>query len=276
MNDFLQGPNNGQKNKRGTKTRRVFDSNHSYNAASKFHSGKYQGVRNGNMQRTGRQNFQAGLADKASAFSAETVETIVSLVRTLTTSQELLVDIQERRVVAEERKADALENIAESLNILSAQIQAEDDEMIMEEPFQEGESEFAHEPFQGVAGGFYPEREPESAVEHAKMQDFVNSGGKFQKSVGTRKRKEISRNNQNRKKIEKTAGSQHVDSGSGDILSREEAMATIYRMREQGATFNQIANYFIERNQPTFSGKGKWHAQTIHRLLQKHKQSEAA
>jgi hypothetical protein len=40
-------------------------------------------------------------------------------------------------------------------------------------------------------------------------------------------------------------------------------------LRKKGATFAQIADYLTQKGMPTFSGKGHWHAQTIHRLCRK-------
>ena len=261
MNDFLQNPNNGQKNRRGTRTRKVFDSSHSYNSNPKFHSGKYQGVRNGNMQRpgNGRQNYQSNSGEKMSLLSSETVDTIVSLFRTMTTNQELLLDVQERRVVAEERKADALENIAEYFSAIFAQndLQTEDGEMVMDESFHEEEGDFSAEPCQMDNSTEFCS-ESKQDIPHNNIRKIINSG-----TTATKKKEKSS-----------DIPSSDIPSASSldkKILSREEAMETIYRMRDQGATFNQIAEYFIEIGQPTFSGKGKWHAQTIHRLLQKQK-----
>ncbi len=55
------------------------------------------------------------------------------------------------------------------------------------------------------------------------------------------------------------------------ILPREEVMQIIERMREKGATFDQVAKYLVDINQPTFSGRGEWHAQTVHRLCNRKK-----
>lgn len=256
MNDFLQNPNNGQKNKRVPRTRKVFDSSHSYNSNPKFHSGKYQGTRGGNMQRpgNGRQNFQTGPGEKTSLISAETVDTIVSLVRTMTTNQELLLDAQERRVAAEERKADALENIAEYFSSLSAQddLQAEDGQMDMDDSFREEEEKFSAEP--------------------CNVDDSTEFCSESKQDTSqTNIRETVNCTTTDTEKKEKLPDIPSPVSRDKKVLSREEAMETIYRMRDQGATFNKIAEHFINNNQPTFSGKGKWHAQTIHRLLQKHK-----
>lgn len=38
------------------------------------------------------------------------------------------------------------------------------------------------------------------------------------------------------------------------------------KLRRKGSTYKEIAIFLNERSIPTFSNKGKWHAQTIHRL----------
>jgi len=48
--------------------------------------------------------------------------------------------------------------------------------------------------------------------------------------------------------------------------SKEEVVATIKNMRKKRATFAEIALFLKEQGIPTFSGRGEWHAQTIHRL----------
>ena len=55
------------------------------------------------------------------------------------------------------------------------------------------------------------------------------------------------------------------------VLPREEVMKIIESMREKGATFDQVAKYLVEIKQPTFSGRGEWHAQTVHRLCNRKK-----
>jgi hypothetical protein len=59
--------------------------------------------------------------------------------------------------------------------------------------------------------------------------------------------------------VEKTANPQ---------LDREAVLNIIYSMREAGSTYSQIASHLETEHIPTFSGKGKWHAQTIHRVCQ--------
>lgn len=50
---------------------------------------------------------------------------------------------------------------------------------------------------------------------------------------------------------------------------RDRVVQLIRTMRKNGSTYDQIAGYLDQQQIPTFSNKGKWHAQTIHRLCQK-------
>lgn len=53
---------------------------------------------------------------------------------------------------------------------------------------------------------------------------------------------------------------------SGTHYTKDDILSIIQNMRDQGATFSIIADYLKEKGIPTFSGRGEWHAQTIHRL----------
>ena len=53
---------------------------------------------------------------------------------------------------------------------------------------------------------------------------------------------------------------------SGTHYTKDDILSIIQNMREQGSTFSLIADYLKEKSIPTFSGRGEWHAQTIHRL----------
>ncbi len=48
--------------------------------------------------------------------------------------------------------------------------------------------------------------------------------------------------------------------------TKKDVLEIIKEMRENGSTFAAIADYLKEQGIPTFSGRGEWHAQTIHRL----------
>lgn len=53
---------------------------------------------------------------------------------------------------------------------------------------------------------------------------------------------------------------------SGTHYTKDDILSIIQNMRDQGGTFSIIADYLKEKGIPTFSGRGEWHAQTIHRL----------
>ena len=48
---------------------------------------------------------------------------------------------------------------------------------------------------------------------------------------------------------------------------REAVIATIRTLRENGLSFSAIAARLEENGIPTFSGKGQWRGQTVHKLF---------
>jgi hypothetical protein len=53
---------------------------------------------------------------------------------------------------------------------------------------------------------------------------------------------------------------------NGSPHTKEEVIAMIRTMRDKRSTFAEIADHLKSQGIPTFSGRGEWHAQTIHRL----------
>ncbi len=53
---------------------------------------------------------------------------------------------------------------------------------------------------------------------------------------------------------------------SGTHYTKDDILTIIRDMRNEGTTFAIIADYLRDKGIPTFSGRGEWHAQTIHRL----------
>ncbi len=47
----------------------------------------------------------------------------------------------------------------------------------------------------------------------------------------------------------------------------------ILKMRKKYETFDRIAAYLEGQDIPTLSGRGKWHAQTVHRLYEDYGES---
>ncbi len=59
------------------------------------------------------------------------------------------------------------------------------------------------------------------------------------------------------------------NSSSAELLGRDEVLTIIKTMRKNKSTFDQVAKQLNDLKQPTFSGRGVWHAQTIHRICNK-------
>jgi hypothetical protein len=60
-----------------------------------------------------------------------------------------------------------------------------------------------------------------------------------------------------------------ADTMEGARFTKTEVIQIIREMREKRCTFGEIAAELKARAIPTFSGRGEWHAQTIHRLCRK-------
>ncbi|MDX9787199.1 MAG: recombinase family protein [Desulfobacterales bacterium] len=50
------------------------------------------------------------------------------------------------------------------------------------------------------------------------------------------------------------------------MIDRDEVVESILRLREDGMTYKEIAQRLEDEHVPTFSGKGAWHAQTVHKV----------
>lgn len=61
-------------------------------------------------------------------------------------------------------------------------------------------------------------------------------------------------------------GDQEFSTASVD---RDEVVDMILRLREDGMTYKEIAQRLEDDRIPTFSGKGAWHAQTVHKVCNK-------
>ncbi len=63
------------------------------------------------------------------------------------------------------------------------------------------------------------------------------------------------------------------ESGKAINSHHQEVKKIILKMREKGETFERIVEYLEKKGIPTFTGRGKWHAQTVHRLYQEYEAS---
>ncbi len=236
MNDFLQSLRNGQAEKQRTpKTRKNYDNSYHYTSPPRYNSyGGYPNTRNQQMKRSPvpqqpGNQYAVDEGTAATTMLADAIENLSAHIETLVKNQEYLVSAQERAADMMERQAIAIERILDHLNIGNGQ---ED----IAEPCAD---------IQPAAEQAFEEPAAE-IIEPAPEQPVI------------RKRR--------RKKIRAQEKPDHKGAG---LLSRDEVMDIIHNMRAEGATFEQVANHLIELGQPTFSGRGEWHAQTIHRLCNK-------
>lgn len=56
---------------------------------------------------------------------------------------------------------------------------------------------------------------------------------------------------------------------SSALVDRDEVVDLIIGLRDDGMTYKEIAQRLEDENIPTFSGKGAWHAQTVHKVCRK-------
>jgi hypothetical protein len=251
MNDFLQSLRNGQAAKERTpKTRKNFDNSYQYSSGPRFHNygNTYQQPRNPQMKRPPVQGMPPAPGpmpgdDQGMTLMAEVLDNLTTQVETLVKNQEYLITVQERQADLLQRQADAIEMVMAHLNItpdlsnqsyenhyVSSQEQEEDLDGTVEELLK---------------AELEAERLQKQAVQPAKP-------------VLRKRRKVVSPPAQ-------TA----APASNAELMSRDEIMDIINSMREEGATYDQVAKRLIDLGQPTFSGRGEWHAQTIHRLCSK-------
>ena len=287
MNDFLQNLRNGQAEKqRPQKTRKSYDNSYHY-TNPRFHSyGGYQSNRNQpQMKRPSSSPSQEGNQPQGddnlvTSLLAEAIENLSNHVEILTTNQDYLVKAQEKTARMLERQVNAVERLLNHFNIAPLKVK--------KEKIVPGKKEKSQKdiPSKRVFKNHYvtskqsksdirkpdisfsktPDKKSDKRSDKpsAKISDTppVKKAAENIKSAKPvlRKRKKIVE-----KKIAQTAS---ADSNN-KLLGRDAVMNIIHTMRTEGATFDQVAARLIELGQPTFSGRGEWHAQTVHRLCSK-------
>lgn len=50
-------------------------------------------------------------------------------------------------------------------------------------------------------------------------------------------------------------------------ISKKKTVQLIKRLRKNGKSYGEITKHLVNKGIPTFSGKGKWHAQTVANIL---------
>ena len=277
MNDFLQNLRGGQKDNRAAKTRRGFDNNQQFNNPSHFNSNSsYQNPRVGNSKRPMRGNPQNHMQvePQSMQLSSEIIENIMILAETMVKNQEFLAAAHERQLIAEERKADSLEEIAEYLRIIAmpslAETSFEDDTC---QVGKSADSPFAmpayHTMKEDETRDLYQEQVEKPLAKKRRGRKPNASKLAGEKFAAEKRASEENRVEKvkvlKRTKADKRNGTEQGD-GKTELMSRDAIMEIINSMRSQGATFDQVAQRLVELGQPTFSGRGEWHAQTVHRL----------
>ena len=237
MNDFLKNLRSAQTDKqRSGKKRKNFDTSYHYAAQSQqprfqqFSSGRNMRNTPAHSRKRERETEEMPMPanDPTMSLLTDAVDNLASLVDMLAKNQEYLITVQEKANDTLERQASAIEEIVAYLNF--------------------------------VTDG-YPEEVLEEEVYVAPAPVKKQAKPKAKKIQPVEK-KVLKR----KKGQEKVVGVIAATSLDNNLLGREAIMDIIYGMREKGATYDDVAQQLISLGQPTFSGRGEWHAQTIHRL----------
>lgn len=169
---------------------------------------------------------------------------------------------QKRLADAEERKAAALETIAACF---------QDDTPLDSAP---AESEPETEPESEIEPEIEPETEPAIVSETAPESETGPETGSELEPESRPENLSKEQSSTPVQDVEKTVSYSDSTPDSPVIIKatdaqRAQVLKIVKQMHKKSATYNQIALRLEKENLPTFSGRGKWHAQTIHRLLKK-------
>ena len=260
MNDFLQSLRNGQAEKQRTpKTRKNFDNSYQYSSGPRYHSygggGGYPSNRNPQMKRPPVQNVpphQAGnqmpAEDQGLTLLADVLDNLTSQVETLVKNQEYMITVQERTADLLQRQADAIDLVLAHMNILP------DADPVAPPAFENH-----------YVSSQEPDDDLDETVEEL-LKAEMEEEQRMQQAIEKKPVKPVLRK---RRKVVSSQPPAPQAQGNAELLPRTEIMDIINTMRAEGATYDQVAKRLIDLGQPTFSGRGEWHAQTIHRLCSK-------
>jgi hypothetical protein len=248
MNDFLKNLRSAQADKqRPGKKRKNYDTSYHYAAQSQHP--RFQSFTAGgrNVRPVTPQSRKHEIdeipmpqSDPTMSLLTDAVDNLASIVDALAKNQEYLITVQEKANDTLERQANAIEEIVGYLSFVT--------DGYSEESFEKEEE--------------YIEPAPRAAKPAKKQAKPKVQAKKDQPQVPER-------NVIKRKKTGEEVGIIAARPSDNKLLSREAVMDIIYTMREKGATYDEVATQLISLGQPTFSGRGEWHAQTIHRLCTK-------
>jgi hypothetical protein len=186
--------------------------------------------------------------DPNTVLLADILDNLGTQVDILIKNQEYMITIQERTADLLQRQADAIEIIMDRLNL------SPDQEMDIAPTFEHH---------------YVSSQAPDEEDVDGTVDDLLKAEMAEEERRKATAQKAAQDNNVVKKRRKIVASPSPAESSSGEtakLMSREAIMDIINSMREQGATYDQVAKHLIDLGQPTFSGRGEWHAQTIHRL----------
>ncbi len=233
MNDFLHNLRNGSSDRQQVVTRKTQNKANHY-STQRSHS-------NNGFQNRGFQNFKKPLINNFSgnqklmdditpSLLVEAIDSLNTNMEILSQNQKYLVKAQERTAEMMERQVIAIEKILDHIDIVPKQL---------------------------IPQNATKEKAVDTKEDNIKIADSIDHL-KTAKPIVKEKKKSTKKPIKAKTNKSKTK-----------LLKRDEIMDIIEKMRKEGATFDQVAKRLIELGQPTFSGRGEWHAQTVHRICNK-------
>jgi hypothetical protein len=276
MNDFLQQIRSG-----------AFSSRDKRYTGNQNRNRPYSGNAHGNEKRYKSKGGDTAIKD-------ETIKKLGETLKTLAVDQKKMVRISMRRAEAEERRAHAMENIARCLGKYTGMeiqefVPREEhyDDIIAEETEQATmeteapDDDVYEDTLDEITESMGNTRHPSASNRVALQTDSTEAGYKTKKeSPDTDNEPEADDSDEtispampNDTKLQKSKTvtpetDTATDAEKSEGMNKDEVMELIQTMREEGSTYNEIAAHLAGLDLPTFSGRGKWHAQTIHRLCQ--------
>lgn len=241
MNDYLKKNRNGNDKRYHDGNRKVYNNpmnnpQYNNNSNSQYHSPFFKNNDNRQTRDKRKGPRKSNEMEQMTSLLTETIPAMKKLLEEIASGQKKLGEIGERRAVAEEKNATAMENIAIYIKMMVenniALLPDQNNQNVEVEPETELEAE----------AEVYTEYEDEEEYEG---EDEVYTEPEPEPAPPRSKRKA------------------RVSSPT-----RAKVIKIISNMRAKGSTYGQIADHLEGKNISTFSGKGRWHAQTIHRLCQ--------
>jgi len=206
--------------------------------------------------------------DPGMTMLADAIENLTNHVEILVKNQEYLTTVQERTADMLERQAFAIERIVSHLSMKS-QPRSDAPPLV-----SETSDEILHQSQASAAADQAVTTQTEPAEDQPVPRQSRKTADKdfFPEDILTPadpEKKTIRRVIRKRKKPVAAKNPSTETAADTALLPREKVMDIIQTMRRQNATYDQIAKHLVKLGQPTFSGRGEWHAQTIHRLCSK-------